>query len=79
MPQGTERQDVSDDYEMRISESGTEVEAGVGLALHTLLGLESSELLHCNCNAAGFDEDILSLGLNILFCMWNPYRYNIFQ
>ena len=28
---------------------------------------------------AGFDEGILSLGLNIFFCMWNPYRYNIFQ
>ena len=35
---------------------------------------------------AGFDEGILSLGLflslglvTILFCMWNPYRYNKFQ
>ena len=28
---------------------------------------------------AGFDEGILSLCLTILFCMWNPYRYNTFQ
>eukprot|EP01046_Picozoa_sp_COSAG06_P075622 COSAG06_NODE_23724_length_683_cov_1.054795_2_plen_81_part_01 len=48
---GTERQDVTDDYEQRISESHFEVEAGVGVALQKLLDLPPAEkLLHCNCN-----------------------------
>jgi hypothetical protein len=48
---GTERQDVTDDYEQRISESHFEVEAGVGVALQKLLDLPPTEkLLHCNCN-----------------------------
>ena len=51
---GTERQDVTDDYEQRISESHFEVEAGVGVALQKMLGLPPTEkLLHCNCNEQG--------------------------
>ena len=53
---GTERQDVSDDYEQRISESSFEVEAGVSLSLARLLGLPASgakSIEHCNCNLAG--------------------------
>ena len=37
---GTERQDVSDDYEQRISESHEEVEAGVAASLQKLLGTD---------------------------------------
>jgi len=50
---GTERQDVSNDYEQRISESSFEVEAGVALSLSKLLGTSPSAIEHCNCNAAG--------------------------
>lgn len=50
--QGTERQDVSNDYSERISEGHFEVEAGVAKALQKLTGI-TGELGHCNCNAAG--------------------------
>mmetsp|Transcript_897 Transcript_897/g.1222 ORF Transcript_897/g.1222 Transcript_897/m.1222 type:complete len:1115 (-) Transcript_897:41-3385(-) len=48
---GTERQDVADDYEQRISESQVEVEAGIVASLQTLLGtnLSSSDFSHCGC------------------------------
>eukprot|EP00937_MAST-01D_sp_MAST-1D-sp2_P005737 g5737.t1 len=49
---GTERQDVSDDYSQRISESGTQVEAGIAKSLQKLLGTDAP-LDHCNCNAQG--------------------------
>jgi alpha-mannosidase len=50
---GTERQDVTDDYEQRISESSFEAEAGVALSLSKMLGLPPTALAHCNCNEAG--------------------------
>ena len=50
---GTERQDVTDDYEQRISESSFEVEGGVSLAVAKLLGLPRGAVEHCNCNMAG--------------------------
>eukprot|EP01059_Diplonema_ambulator_P005004 TRINITY_DN14746_c0_g1_i1.p1 TRINITY_DN14746_c0_g1~~TRINITY_DN14746_c0_g1_i1.p1 ORF type:complete len:1132 (+),score=491.47 TRINITY_DN14746_c0_g1_i1:52-3396(+) len=75
---GTERQDVSDDYEQRISESHGEVEAGVALSLNRLLGTNVT-FEHCNCNSMGADNC-----LNISMCgitteqsaftvvAWNP-------
>ena len=48
---GTERQDVSDDYSMRMSESAVEVEGGISVAISRLLGVKRSEVEHCNCNA----------------------------
>ncbi|KAJ1454800.1 galactose mutarotase-like domain-containing protein [Pelagophyceae sp. CCMP2097] len=50
---GTERQSVTGDYEERISESAFEVEAGVALSLAKLLGIDASDVGHCNCNAGG--------------------------
>ncbi|KAH8050058.1 hypothetical protein JL722_11590 [Aureococcus anophagefferens] len=50
---GTERQDVTDDYEQRISESSFEVEAGVAASLAKLLKVDGAAIAHCNCNAAG--------------------------
>ena len=50
---GTERQDVTDDYEQRISESSFEVEAGVAASLAKLLKVDKAAIAHCNCNAAG--------------------------
>ena len=77
---GTERQDVADDYAQRISESHTEVEAGVAMALHKLMGLHTTDQLdHCNCNSVGAENC-----LNITVCehttssnaftvaAWNP-------
>jgi hypothetical protein len=82
---GTERQDVSDDYEQRISESHKEVEAGVALSLKKLLGMGTSDsLAHCGCNAA-------DSCLNISVCAattgkdefsvvaWNPQGHNTTQ
>ena len=48
---GTERQDVSDDYSMRMSESAVEVEGGISVAISRLLGVKRSDVEHCNCNA----------------------------
>ena len=51
---GTERQDVTNDYEQRISESHFEAEAGVAASLKKLLKLPATDsLLHCNCNLQG--------------------------
>ena len=50
---GTERQDVTDDYEQRISESSFEVEAGLSVALGKLLGVPAAAVEHCNCNVGG--------------------------
>lgn len=49
---GTERQDVSDDYEQRIAESAVEVEAGIEMAMAKLLGKSNTQISHCNCNNA---------------------------
>ena len=59
---GTERQDVADDYSQRISESHTEVEAGVAMSLEKLMG-NVKGLGHCNCNAVGAENC-----LNITVC-----------
>ena len=51
---GTERQDVADDYSLRISESSAEVEAGVAMSLAKLMALDETDgstLGHCNCNS----------------------------
>ena len=56
---GTERQDVADDYAQRITESGTQVEAGVEKSLQTLLGTDAA-FAHCGANA--------QLGLNMSMC-----------
>lgn len=67
---GTERQDVTDDYDQRISESSFEVEAGVSLSLSKMLGHDASSSLalgHCNCNTAG---DCL----NISVCAYTTSR-----
>ncbi len=45
---GTERQDVSDDYEQRIAESQVEVEAGIEKSLNKLMGTKV-DLNHCGC------------------------------
>ena len=75
---GTERQDVSNDYEMRISESHGEVEEGVALSFNKLMGLNAN-FEHCNCNSMGGNNC-----LNISMCAtttdsstfsvaaWNP-------
>lgn len=47
---GTERQDVSNDYEQRISESHIEAEVGVSKSLEKLLGGTDVVIEHCNCN-----------------------------
>eukprot|EP00755_Sulcionema_specki_P010240 Sspe_Gene.6786::Locus_2281_Transcript_1_1_Confidence_1.000_Length_2013::g.6786::m.6786/K01191/E3.2.1.24; alpha-mannosidase len=82
---GTEREDVSNDYELRISESHTEVEAGVALSLRKLLGTNAT-LSHCNCNSMGAEDC-----LNITVCgattgtaefsvvVWNPLGQNTTQ
>ena len=48
---GTERQDVTDDYAQRITESALEAEAGVAVAFGRLLGVGREVFEHCNCNS----------------------------
>ena len=48
---GTERQDVTDDYAQRITESALEAEAGVAVAFGKLLGVGREAFEHCNCNS----------------------------
>ena len=79
---GTERQDVTDDYEQRIAESSVQVEAGVALALSKMLGVDRGAVTHCNCNAAGRAAcALVSLGATVaelcalfavafLLCSW---------
>lgn len=51
---GTEREDVSDDYEQRIAESIGEVQDGVGVGLAKMVGISpTSPLGHCNCVEGG--------------------------
>jgi alpha-mannosidase len=49
---GTERQDVADDYAMRMTEGSIETEAGIGKSLQKLMGTDA-EIFHCNCNSDG--------------------------
>ena len=80
---GTERQDVSDDYEVRISESHAEVEAGVSKSLAKLMGLGDTAFGHCNCNAVGA-ANCLNISVcahttgvdNFAVVAWNPQGLN---
>ena len=49
---GTERQQVANDYDQRISEGHFEAEAGVSLALQRLAGV-TAPVSHCNCQSSG--------------------------
>jgi hypothetical protein len=49
---GTERQSVTNDYSLRMSESMEEVEVGVQKSLQRILRT-STELFQCNCNRLG--------------------------
>jgi len=69
---GTERQDVTDDYEQRISESSFEVEAGISLSFAKLLGVDASEIHHCNCNAAGN-----CLNMSVCAATTGPDAFNV--
>eukprot|EP00935_MAST-01C_sp_MAST-1C-sp1_P000879 g879.t1 len=62
---GTERQDVSNDYEMRISESMGEAEKGVTMSLAKLLSLSSpsSSASERNSSRSGDDSDASPLAL----------------
>jgi len=74
---GTERQDVTDDYEMRISTAQKEVEAGVALSLAKLLGDPTTPLSHCHCHA---QNDCLNISVcaattekdAFTIAAWNP-------
>jgi alpha-mannosidase len=68
---GTERQDVADDYEQRISESHIEAEIGVAKGLETLLG-NDLVLGHCNCNSGV--GAIAGDCLNISMCAYTAGR-----
>jgi alpha-mannosidase len=63
---GTERQDVANDYEQRISESHIEAEWGVSKSLAMLMGGNITTLDHCNCN--GNVGAIAGDCLNISMC-----------
>jgi alpha-mannosidase len=52
---GTERQQVANDYDQRISEGHFEAEAGVSLALSRLAGVKEP-INHCNCQSAGCEK-----------------------
>ena len=68
---GTERQDVADDYEQRISESHIEAEVGVAKGLSNLLGNDIT-LGHCNCNSGV--GAIAGDCLNISMCAYTTGR-----
>ena len=77
---GTEREDVSDDYEQRMAESMGEVQDGVGVGLAKMVGVSpSSPLGHCNCVEGGsclnmsvcaFTSDASNDEFSIV--AWNP-------
>eukprot|EP00038_Savillea_parva_P006369 m.163286 g.163286 ORF g.163286 m.163286 type:complete len:1147 (+) comp12291_c0_seq1:1380-4820(+) len=73
---GTERQDVSDDYEQRIAESSIEVEVGVSKSLEKLMGGDDVTIVHCNCN--GNAGAVAGDCLNISVCEHTTGR-NAFQ
>lgn len=66
---GTERQDVANDYALRIAESATEARVGAKLALQKLLGgdANAATLEHCHCNTLG-------TCLNISLCAYTTSR-----
>eukprot|EP00729_Bicosta_minor_P002033 gene2033-12011_t len=68
---GTERQDVANDYEQRISESHIEAEVGVAKGLSNLLG-NDIVLGHCNCNSGV--GAIAGDCLNISMCEYTAGR-----
>ena len=72
---GTERQDVADDYSMRISESHVEVEKGVAMSLEKLMGLDEGQHLdHCNCNAYGAED---CLNITVCSATTGPSEFSI--
>lgn len=81
---GTERQDVTDDYSQRISESSFEVEAGVAVSLSKLAKVGAAAISHCNCNTAG---DCLNMTIcpatagkdHFSVIAWNPLAQNTTQ
>ena len=74
---GTERQDVTDDYEMRISNSQRQVEAGIAIAVGKLLGVSNRTVSHCHCHAS---NDCLNISMcaattnrdHLVIAAWNP-------
>ena len=77
---GTEREDVSDDYEQRIAESMGEVQDGIGVGLAKLVGLSPTQpLSYCNCVEGGsclnmsvctFTADATKSAFSVV--AWNP-------
>jgi alpha-mannosidase len=80
---GTERQSVTNDYSLRMSESAHEVEVGVQKSLQRILRT-STELFQCNCNGLGAANC-----LNVSMCartaaadelsviVWNPIASDV--
>ncbi|KAJ8607976.1 hypothetical protein CTAYLR_008233 [Chrysophaeum taylorii] len=50
---GTERQDVTDDYSMRISEQAVLAEVGIAASVAKLTGANALGLAQCNCDGVG--------------------------
>lgn len=75
---GTEREDVSDDYEQRIAESMGEAQDGIGVGLAKIIGLGDSEpLAHCNCVEGGSclnmsECSFTSSNTEFSIVAWNP-------
>ena len=73
---GTERQQVANDYDQRISEGHFEAEAGVSLALQRLAGV-TAPVSHCNCQSSGACLNIsvcaATTGVDAFTAIaWNP-------
>ena len=79
---GTERQSVTNDYEMRISESSFEVEAGISVSLGKLLSVPPYSIEHCNCNVGA---NCLNMSLcaastsksAFTLIAWNPLAHDV--
>lgn len=79
---GTERQDVSDDYMMRISSSQKEVEAGIAISLGKLLGSPNASIANCHCHAA---DDCMNISVcaattgkdAFTIAAWNPIGHTL--
>lgn len=77
---GTERQDVTDDYAMRISTSQKEVEAGVAVSLAKLLHIPSDAVEHCHCHVT---QECLNISVcaatagrdAFTIAAWNPLAH----
>lgn len=65
---GTERQDVADDYALRMAEVSWEVEVGIGKSLQKLMGT-TADIYHCNCNSDGARDC-----LNVTMCAFTTSR-----